>query len=323
MEGNSQSGSDSWRTALKVQLYYALRRSLTQSQRDALKRKIAVSRKHFSQAYQLIYGQYTAKDVVQELQRRVPDFDILMLHSSYDRLLPMYRGTPQELVAELLAFCGKDRTLVMPAFVLGGRRYDKKKCFGSRPFDVRRTPSEMGFLTEVFRRTSGVLRSLHPTHSICAIGPLARDLTATHHLSPTRTGCGTPFATMAEKRTAIVGLGVEYFRCLTQTHTAEDILGDAFPVDFEKMRLPVELIDSGGNRLYYDLTIPQTRRQLDNTLLRSLLPRDALTEWRFHGTAMFATNAGMITECLIEAAKNGITVYKSHQVKGQRHAEQE
>lgn len=250
------------------------------------------------------------------MRNRVPeDFDILMIHSSYDALLPMYRGNPRELVEGLLRFCGKDRTLAMPAFVLGGKLYDKKAYFSSRPFDCRKTPSEMGLLTEVFRRTQGVVRSLHPTHSVCAIGPLARTLTATHHLSGTRTGRGTPFDVMAQKRTVILGLGVEYYRCLAQTHTAEDILGGAFPVKFERSPIQTTLIDADGNKLQYDLIIPRNSLQLDNTGLRELLPSAALRQWSFHGTPMFATDAGAITNCLIEAAKRGITLYRSESAK--------
>jgi aminoglycoside 3-N-acetyltransferase len=260
----------------------------------------------------MMYGRYSAGELVKQLRNRVPDnFDILMVHSSYDRLLPMYTGSPQDLVKELIAFCGKDRTLAMPAFMLGGRLYNKQEYFSTRAFDVNRTPSEMGLLTEVFRRTSGVMRSLHPTHSICAIGPLAQELTATHHLAPTRTGSRTPFETMSRKQTAIVGLGVEYYRCLAHTHTAEDTMGDDFPVKFQRVLLPVALIDWKGKKVEYNLPIPQTSEQVDNTLLRSLLSEDELVEWRFRGTAMFVTVAGTITECLIKAAKNGITVYRS------------
>ena len=301
----------SWRTTVKSQLYFAIRRLFSQSKRNALKRKLVVSRKRLSAAYSLIYGHYTAKELVQELQKRVPaDFEILMVHSSYDQLLPMYLGSPQELLNELIKFCGTSRTLAMPAFVLGGRLYDKNEYFRTHVFDVRRTASEMGLLTEVFRRMPGVMRSLHPTHSICAFGPHALELTATHHLASTRTGHGTPFDVMTRRPTAIVGVGVEYYRCLTQTHTAEDILGDAFPIQFEKVPFPVNLIDSDGNKLQYNLTIPRTSRQLDNTFLRTLLPEDGLSEWGFRGTPMFATVAGRITECLLEAAKSGVTVYR-------------
>jgi len=303
---------DFWRTGLKAHLYFALRRCLTQSQRNTVKRALVTSRRRFSRAYLFAYGGFTTQDLLDELRSRVPEhFDILMVHSSYDALLPMYQGNPQELVQGLLQLCGKDRTLAMPAFVLGGKLYDKKGYFRSRPFDCRRTPSEMGLLTEVFRRTQGVLRSLHPTHSVCGMGPLAHTLTATHHLSETRTGCGTPFDIMAQKRTVILGLGVEYYRCLAQTHSAEDILGDAFPVKFERSPIQTTLIDADGNKLRYELIIPRNSLQLDNTGLRELLPSDALRQWSFHGAPMFATDARAITDCLIEAAKRGITLYRS------------
>jgi len=263
-----------------------------------------------AKALTVLHGTYSAKEIVDDLKTRIPkDTEILMVHSSYDRLLPMYRDSPSDLINELIAFCGKDLTLVMPAFVLGGRLYDKKQYFGTHAFDVKRTPSEMGLLTEVFRRTPGVIRSLHPTHSICAIGPLARDLTATHHLASTRTGEGTPFGIMTKRPTAIVGLGIEYYRCVTHTHTAEDILGDEFPVKFQKEPIPVVVIDWHGKKLQHNLTIPQASKPLDNTLLRTLLSDQELIEWTFRGTAMFVTVASTVTERLIEAARRGITVY--------------
>jgi aminoglycoside 3-N-acetyltransferase len=299
-----------WQNAAKARVHHVVRRCLSQDRRNVIKRWQRSARKRMTVVLTLLHGTYSAKEIVDDLKTRIPrDAEILMVHSSYDRMLPMYKGTPQDLVNELIAFCGKDRTLVMPAFVLGGRLYDKKEYFRTHAFDVKRTPSEMGILTEVFRRTPGVMRSLHPTHSVCGIGPLAPALIATHHLASTRTGEGTPFGIMRQKPTAIVGLGIEYFRCVTQTHTAEDILGDEFPVKFQRTPIPVELVDWEGNRIRYNLVIPQASKMLDNTLLRSLLLEDELIEWTFRGTAMFVTVAGTVTERLIEAARKGITVY--------------
>jgi aminoglycoside N3'-acetyltransferase len=156
----------------------------------------------------------------------------------------------------------------------------------------------------------GVRRSLHPTHSICALGPLADDLTAAHHLASTRTGKGTPFELMAQKKTIIAGLGVEYFRCMTQTDTAEDMLGDEFPVRFESVTVPVTVIDWEERKVPYNLTINRTSMILDNALLRSLLSKSELKEWKYKGTPMFMTFADKVTERLIEAARNGITVYR-------------
>jgi hypothetical protein len=114
---------------------------------------------------------------------------------------------------------------------------------------------------------------------------------------------------MARKPTAIVGLGIEYYRCMTQIHTAEDILGDEFPVKFSREPIPTVLVDAQGNRTEYILTIPVTPKPLDITLLRSLLSRRELVEWTFRGTPMFVAIAGTVTDRLIEAARKGITVY--------------
>jgi aminoglycoside N3'-acetyltransferase len=266
-----------------------------------------------SKVFSVVHGTYTAKELVGALSARFPDdFEILMVHSSYDHLLPMCSSSPLDVVKELIAYCGRKRTLVMPAFFLGGRLRDKKGYYSRHVFDVRRTVSEMGLLTEVFRRMPEVKRSLHPTHSICALGPLADELTAKHHLAPTRTGKGTPFEFITRRRSLIAGLGVEYFRVLAQTHTAEDMLGDRFPVEFTRETFPVTLVDGEGTKVPYELTVLGTSRTLDNTILRSLLAEDELREWKFRGTPLFFTFADKVTDALLKAAQKGITVYGSH-----------
>jgi aminoglycoside N3'-acetyltransferase len=174
----------------------------------------------------------------------------------------------------------------------------------------------MGLLTELFRRRKGVKRSLHPTHSICALGPLADELVATHHLGSTRTGPGTPFSIMARKRCVIAGLGVDWFRVITQTHIAEDTLGEEFPVTFDKETFPVTVVDAKGDRMEYQLTLLRTARTLDNAILKTLLSPEDLRAWKFHGTTLFATDAGKISNALIEAARKGVTVYGAAKPRG-------
>jgi hypothetical protein len=222
----------------------------------------------------------------------------------------MYTGNPVELVAALAGICGRERTLVMPSFVMGGRSFDREGYYRNRPFDVRRTPSDMGLLAEVFRRTPGVMRSLHPTCSVCALGPLAGELTASHHLASTGLATDSPFGMMTRRRTAILGLGVEYYRCLTHAHTATDELGDAFPIKFAKCSMPVTLIDYDGRHIEHDLGLPDPSEKLDLRLLWSLLSKDELVEWRFRGVPLFiVTQAGIVTERLVQAARRGITIY--------------
>jgi len=291
--------------------FHLLRRTMTQEQRNRLKRQVALTRERLAPVYVLRYGRFDPPELRAELERRLPaDFEILMVHCSLNDLRPMYGGGPLELLECLLDVCGPDRTLAMPAFFFGGRQGDPVEYYRAKPrFDVRRQPSEMGLLSEVFRRREGVRRSMHPTHSICALGPLADELTAGHHLATTTFGDGTPFGVMAERRTAILGLGTEYFRCLTQVHTAEDLLGERFPVPLRRDSIPVSIKDSDGNRVPYALPVSAERPSMHIEVLGELLGPEELRCWRFHGARFFVTMADRVTEVLMEAARRGTTIY--------------
>jgi aminoglycoside 3-N-acetyltransferase len=288
-----------------------LRSFLSQERRTELKRLHGLARKRLAPVLLLVHGRFSTGELIAELTRRLPsDFEILMVHSSFDGFLPMFKGSAKDMVSALIDFCGPERTLVMPSFVMGGRAYDTSAYFQSRAFDVRRTPSEMGLIAEIFRRTPNVMRSLHPSCSVCALGPLAKNMTAGHHLSRTGMSPDSPYGVMTRRRTAILGLGVEYYRCLTHAHTAGHQMGDAFPIKFANSSTLVTLIDYDGSRYEYTLGLPDRTKKLDLRILWSVLSRDELIEWRFHGVSMFVVpQAGVLTERLITAANRGITIF--------------
>jgi aminoglycoside 3-N-acetyltransferase len=298
-----------------------LRRALSQERRTELKRLQGVARKRLAPVLSLVHGTFSTEELTAELTRRLPaDFEILMVHSSFDGFLPMYKGSAKDLVSALVDFCGPERTLVMPSFVMGGRTYNAAEYFQSRPFDVRRTPSEMGLVAEIFRRTPNVLRSLHPTCSLCALGPMGKEITTGHHISQTGLSPDSPFGVMTRRRTAILGLGVEYYRCLTHAHTAGHQMGAEFPIKFVNPSTQVTLVDYDGRRYEYTLGLPDRTKKLDLRVLWSVLSKDELVEWRFHGVSMFVVpHAGVLTERLIQAARRGITIYGKATVDNASH----
>lgn len=300
---------------LRAGVRSTLRGALSQEQRTELKRLQGVVKKRMSPVLSMVHGSFTTADLMANLANRIPkDFEILMVHSSFDGMLPMYKGNAKELVSALMDFCGPNRTLVMPCFVMGGRTYDTAEYFKTKPFDVRRTPSEMGLVAEVFRRTPKAVRSLHPTCSVCALGPLAQEMTAGHHVSRSGLSPDSPFGFMTRRKTAIIGLGVEYYRCLTHVHTASDAMGAEFPIKSSSPGFtPVKLIDYDGGEYEYKLGLPDRsnpNKKLDLTILWSVLEKGELVEWKFHGVPLFLVpRAGVLTERLIAAARKGITVY--------------
>jgi aminoglycoside 3-N-acetyltransferase len=303
---------------MRRQLYNLLRRTLSQEQRNRLKKRLWHLRSRSARLYRLRYGTFSAAELCSELERRLPaDAEIIMVHCSLNDLQPMYTGTAGDLLDGLVRLCGAQRTLVMPAFFFGGPDQDPTAYYRDKPmFDASRQPSQMGLLSELFRRRPGVRRSLHPTASVCALGPLADDLVAVHHLQATTFGAGTPFGLMAERRTAIVGIGVEYFRCLSQVHAAEDLLGERYPLVLRPHRISVQVKDVDGTA--YEYALPVGRAKMGRRLerLERLLGPDELIRWRFRGVPLFVTSASRVTEVLTQAALRGETIYDAMPIGG-------
>jgi len=270
-------------------------------------------RTRLAPALRLIHGSFETEALREHLEKSIGnDFEVLMVHSSVNHMLPMYTGTPLEMVKMLMAFCGPDRTLAMPAFYFGdpalGGAY---ATFKQRPrFDLRRTPSQMGLATELFRRMPGVLQSRHPVYRVAALGPLADQLTAGHELASTPAGLGTPFEFMARHDTIVLGIG-KPMQVLTQAHHAEESMGDEFPVPRQSAEpLSMTLIDR-GEEIPFRLVGGGYQGRFNIWKLRTIMDRESLQEWAFHHVPMFATRARDVTESLVAAARRGVTLYDS------------
>jgi aminoglycoside 3-N-acetyltransferase len=133
--------------------------------------------------------------------------DVVLMHSALSALGEV-EGGADAVIDALLAVIGKEGTLAMPTMSSGVFRRES-------------TPSNVGRITEVFRQRPGVLRSLHPTHSVAAIGPRASFLLKDHELSPTAVGPETPFGRLVELRGKVLLLGVDQDRN-TLLHGAEE-----------------------------------------------------------------------------------------------------
>jgi len=295
---------------MQALLYNVIRRALSQEQRGRIKRSQRRLRNRLQWYHKVRYGTFSADELKEEIARRIgSDFDVLMVHSAFDSMTPMFRGSVLELKKVLIGLCGPDRTLVMPAFMFGGSDFDAVRYYTEKPvFDKRKTPSQMGLLTELFRRHPGVLRSLHPTHSVCALGPLAGELTGRHHLDNFGCGPDSPFAVMDRCRTTILGIGLPYYRCLTHVHHIEHVLGEEFPAPCRERSAPVVLKD-GDKSVDYRLRVKVFEGQRKIEKLERFMSRGDMAVWRFHGVPMFAVSAGRVTLALLDQAKKGVTIY--------------
>lgn len=259
-----------------------------------------------------VYGSFDAAALQEDLGRRLgSNFEILMVHSSVNNMKPMYTEGPLELIRMLMSFCGPNRTLVMPAFYFGdpaiGGAY---ATFKRQPrFDLRKTPSQMGLATELFRRWKGVRQSRHPVYRMSALGPLAEPLTRGHEVAGTSVGRGTPFDFMANHDTLIIGIG-KPFEVLTQVHHAEEVMGESFPVPSTRGEpLNMTLVD-GDEEIPFRLEGRRLLGRLNVWKLRTIMSSDKLRQWKFHNVPLFATRAFDVSDALVAAAKTGVTLYE-------------
>ncbi len=152
--------------------------------------------------------------------------DLVYVHSGMDGLnlaFPFYRIL--FLIREVIGTSGTVLFPTYPNHRISSYEYLRQ----GKIFDVRRTPSYTGILTEFARRQRAAVRRLHPTKSVCAIGPAAKEITATHHLSPYPYDTCSPYYKLITGRGKIVGLGATT-NYISFGYCVDDSLKEKFPV---------------------------------------------------------------------------------------------
>jgi aminoglycoside 3-N-acetyltransferase len=117
-------------------------------------------------------------------------------------------------------------------------------------FDVRNAPVETGAINRSLAARPFVERSLHPTHSVIAIGPKSHYYVSDHHLDITPFGARSPYYKLIENNAKIlmIGVGLKNF---TFVHVIEDILGKFYPVNsYLKKLFSVNVINVSGESIY-------------------------------------------------------------------------
>ena len=87
-------------------------------------------------------------------------------------------------------------------------------------FNLEESPSCVGILTELFRKRPGVVRSLHPTHSVVALGKDAEAFIAGNEKCETPCAMASPWGKLLERKATILLLGVD-LRTNTFMHGVE------------------------------------------------------------------------------------------------------
>lgn len=243
--------------------------------------------------------------------------DIAMVYSSLSRLGHVAGGA-DTVIDAFLEVLGPNGTLAMPTFAIigGGQAY-----LSANPlFDPQTTPSTVGKLTELFRQRPGARRSIHPTHSIAAMGPQAEYLTTGHEMASTPFGTETPFEKLLKVNAWMVCLGID-IHVLTLYHTFED-LAESFPFDpYITDTIKARVIDHAGQEKVVVTRVHDPKKasyRIDqhkgvrDVVRQFYQARGILSEVRVGDGTIYALRAQDLWYALQDMLEQGITIYADH-----------
>lgn len=163
----------------------------------------------------------------------------LIVHSSW---LPFsgFQGKPADAVRAFKEAVGPEGLLVMTSMPYHNMSSAQWLATG-KPMNVARSPSMMGIISEVFRRSENVRRSLSLTHPLLAWGRDAEAFIADHEKAERPFGAGSPFERLLARDALILGFDAP-FSTFTYTHFVEDQLAATLPFDLYEPALKAGVV---------------------------------------------------------------------------------
>lgn len=153
--------------------------------------------------------------------------DNLFLHSSLKNI-GYVEGGARTVIEAILNVISSSGTLVVPTYSQRGTMYETCQT-KNYLFDPRSDTTGLGLIPATFLRLPNVQRSIHPTHSVSAIGKHAKFITESHHLAVSTFGTDSPWDRFIKLDGKLFGLGVT-LASLTCFHVLEDNMLDKFPL---------------------------------------------------------------------------------------------
>lgn len=236
--------------------------------------------------------------------------DTVYVGSSVDRLhlgFSSFKMLP--LMRELIGVSGN---ILFPTYPNRGSVSSYEYLLAGNTFDVRRTPSYTGLLSEFARRQADAIRSLHPTKSVVAIGPDAKELTGEHSDSPYPYDARSPYRKLVEANAKIIGLGV-WTEYMSFIYTVDDALKDDPPVrTYHPQIFEAKCIDYSGETVMVKTYAHDMKMCVHDDVpgwMREHIAPEVCEDLTIDGMRFFRADARRLFDEMLWLAQQGITVY--------------
>lgn len=165
------------------------------------------------------------------IQAGIRSGDALMVHASLSKIGAI-EGGASTVVEALKSIVGPEGLILMPTSPIS--KLQLEYVHENPIFDVKNTPSAMGAISEAFRISEGVSRSLHPTEPVAAWGKKATFFIEDHHLAETPYHDRSPYKKLMDAKGKILYIGVSLDNAGTHLHTLEDAIDVGLPIYCEQ-----------------------------------------------------------------------------------------
>ncbi len=236
--------------------------------------------------------------------------DTVLVHSSLSKM-GYIEGGPATVIQAFLEVIGPDGNLAMPNSPNASFQLDYIRHLDV--FDVSKSASKLGAVTEVFRNWPGAIRSVNATEPVSAVGPKAQWLTEGHIGEPTPYTTNSPFYRITELKGKIAYIGVTLDNAGTSLHLLEDAVTDfPYPVYFpEWFSAKVKLND--GTIVEYQTRVhnpEQSKLRKCDELLPDFYASNCCFDATFGHAKMIVFDAQRMLHRMIEEFENyGVTMY--------------
>ena len=252
----------------------------------------------------------STEDLIRDLRNcGLKHGDSVLVHSSMSKIGFLEDGSIT-LINALKEVISDNGNILMPSSPNAKLQLDYIR--ENKIFDVRNSPSRLGIITETFRKSPGVIRSLHPTEPVCVLGKDAFFLTEGHFNSITPYTVDSPFGRLSQLNGKILYIGVTLANAGTSLHTLEDSVNFKLPVYFDEI-FNVELIDYDGvsNIVNTKVHNPYFSNLRKCDELIPLFIKEGVCEKVLIGKAeSYIFDARKMLDCMMSSYENkGITMY--------------
>lgn len=214
-------------------------------------------------------------------------------------------------------------TLLAPALPFIGSMKEYLDSFDS--FNLEDAKNAMGNISNMIMKKESCFRSLHPTHSVIAIGKNAEFYTSNHELCNTPFCKSSPYYKITKNTGKILMFGVD-LNSITNFHVYEDMLGDFLP--FEVYAKNKYIIKSINGTIDKSIEVkahnPFLSAKRDCERARKYLEKDGYIEtYSIGDSEVSLLDAKGLTITLLEMLLKGESIYGKVKLSNEQKTEVE